>query len=86
MWPLQQRPSRQAAVGSETEALSQRCRPWQAARRQPTGRCPSGGFDPELQPVGATKTLGLGLGRGDEQVEWGAARAARWLERARLMG
>jgi hypothetical protein len=71
-------------VGSETEVSAgrpqQRC-----GGRQPAGspRDPSGRFDPRLQPAGATKALGLGLGRGDEQLEWGAARAARWSARGR---
>ena len=31
-----------------------------------------------LQPAGAAKAHGVGVGRGDEQGGWGAARAARW--------
>ena len=64
-------------VHSEQSSSSrQRC-----GSRQPTGSPqagPTGSFDPGLQPAGATKVLGVGVGPGDEQGGWAAARAARW--------
>ena len=64
------------AVHSEAALQQQRC-----GGRQPAGSPqagPSGRFDPGLQPAGATKVIGVGVGPGDEQGGLGAARAARW--------
>jgi len=72
-------PSRDVAAATapkQTGCSGQRDRgaQQQATRggRQPAGSPqagPSGRFNPGLQPAGATKVPGLGLGRGDEQVE-----------------
>ena len=61
MHPLQQGPSR---LGWQTE-LQQHA----ARQRQPAGSPlagPGNRFGPQLQPAGAGKALGVGLGRGDE--------------------
>jgi hypothetical protein len=81
----EQAPSRGAAAAAGPKQTGSACSAAEAPAassqprrgRQPTGR--SGrSFRTLLQLAGARKDLRVGLGRGDEQGGWGAARAERW--------